>query len=192
MYINKEERKSLLESKNLQEQTNKKYDELDAKLSLIMEALGLNKKLEEDATTEQEDDITVEVDGEVVVDTTDDAVVDDTIIEEPAPEADEPTDAVDQVGPEHAVNGLLIGAIKDEYEAIEFYNDMIANIQDMQIDGAEDMIRVLKHINEEELIHVGMLQQLMTKLSPAAESIDSGKAEVEEIVSAASDEVTEE
>lgn len=167
MYISKEERMKLVSAKN------EKLNAIDTKLNLIMEALNLK----EDAS---KDDITVEVDGETIVDTNDDGVADTVKSEvEETVDADAENPA-EEIGPAHGITQMLMDAIKDEYNTIQFYNNIIATASDEG--DFEDVIRIMKHINEEEQIHVGMIQQLLTRYDTAAEEVKTGKDEADEIL----------
>ena len=56
-------------------------------------------------------------------------------------------------------------------------------IQACNDEGFHDIANVIKHINEEENIHVGMLQYAMQTISDQAKEIDKGVQEAEEIIS---------
>lgn len=76
-------------------------------------------------------------------------------------------------------NGLatvLNYLIKDEFDAIQGYNDAIVNFE---TEGRSDLVQVLKDIVNEENLHVGQLEVLLEQVSGAANSIDQGKAEAE-------------
>ena len=183
MYISKEERQKLLEAKIAQvaESTfDNKYELLNQKVDQLLELFHNNALLHTNTVlqeaTEDTDDITVEVDGEVVADTTnDESVITDaevnTTIDASTP--------VDNYGPKLALANMLMSAITDEYKTISMYNDVIATANN---EGFEDVVKVMKHINEEESIHVGMLQQLLTTLDVKAEEVETGKQEAEEII----------
>lgn len=168
MYLTKEVRAQLTEASN-----KKSFEALDQKLNLILERLELTNTTM--LTEDTQDDIAVEVDGETIVDTTevenDDAVeVNDTVEENPAVE----------IGPAHGITQMLMDAIKDEYNTIQFYNNVIATASD---EGEfEDVIRILNHINEEEQIHVGMLQQLLTRYDTASQDVYTGRDEAVDIL----------
>lgn len=95
------------------------------------------------------DNISVEVDGEVVTDPE-------------TPETKDGEDALDGYGPKLAITDMLLQAVNDENTTIQYYNNLIAACID---EGYEDIANVIKHINEEENIHVGMLQHAMTTIS---------------------------
>ena len=68
--------------------------------------------------------------------------------------------------------------IKDEYEAVEGYNNIISEFKGQE--DKEQVIDVLKHIAEEEKVHIGQLQELMRTLDPHyEESTAEGKEEAE-------------
>ena len=119
-----------------------------------------------------DDNISVEVDGEVV---TDPPV-------ENAEEAQE--DALDGYGPKLAITDMLLRAVNDENEAIQGYNDLIAACVE---EGFEDISNVIKHIAEEENIHVGMLQHAMATISEQAKTIKDGEEEAAQIINGEND-----
>lgn len=123
---------------------------------------------------EAEDDVTVEVDGEIIADTS---------TEENSPPVSE-ENTVEEFGPKLGITDMLLQAVNDENETIQFYNNLVATCIS---EGFEDIANVIKHINEEENIHVGMLQHAMTTLSEQAKEIDKGVSEAEEIMSGNTD-----
>ena len=155
MYISKDERRRLTESAcSPQATSNIDYSQLVNKVDAIFEMFKQHFSEEVGATrltedTAKEDDIQVEVDGEIVADTSDE-ITDEVSIDPETP--------VDNYGPKLALSNMIMSAITDEYETIKMYNDMIATANN---EGFEDVVRIIKHINEEESIHVGMLQQLL-------------------------------
>ena len=138
----------------------------------LKESLQLLKEAEEDPiqgdgkVPVQEDDITVEVDGEVVT---------DPVVEE------EPTvkTPIDEYGPKLAITDMLLQAVNDENTTIQYYNNLIAACNQ---EGFTDIANIIKHINEEENIHVGMLQYAMSTISEQAKDIDKGVEEAEQII----------
>ena len=106
--------------------------------------------------------VSVEIDGEIVT---------DPPVEEVSSE---------EFGPKLGVVDMLLQAINDENTTIQDYNSMIATCIE---EGFEDVVNVLRHINEEENIHVGMLQHAMMTISEQSQSIEAGKVEAEEIMS---------
>lgn len=71
---------------------------------------------------------------------------------------------------------MLIDLISDEWEAIQGYNDAIAQAMSM---GRDDMVEVFKDIVAEENVHVGQLEKLLEVISPNTSNIEYGKEEVE-------------
>lgn len=138
----------------------------------LKESLQLLKEAEEDPIQDdgkvpvQEDDITVEVDGEVVTDP--------VIEEEPTVET-----PVDGYGPKLAITDMLLQAVNDENTTIQYYNSLVAACNQ---EGFTDIANIIKHINEEENIHVGMLQHAMSTISEQAKDIDKGVEEAEQII----------
>lgn len=101
----------------------------------------------------------------------DNFIVDDTITDE-APEKESPKNEVDT-----GISNLLIDAIKDEFETIKLYNSIIEQIR---VEGREDIISILQDIVNEENVHVGQLQKALELYSPNADSIEHGSQEAEE------------
>lgn len=75
---------------------------------------------------------------------------------------------------------MLLQAINDENTTIQFYNNLVAACNQ---EGFADIANVIKHINEEENIHVGMLQYAIATISDQAKEISKGAEEAEEIMS---------
>ena len=75
---------------------------------------------------------------------------------------------------------MLIQAITDEYATIAQYNSLVAILNDT---GYSELAAVVSHINEEEQIHVGMLQHAMEEVSKQAKKVEDGKQEAEQIIS---------
>jgi len=78
------------------------------------------------------------------------------------------------------MSDLLLALINDENEAIMGYNSFLATLE--QYEGYEDFIPVVNDINAEEMNHIGMLQNLLKKLSPNAANIDAGEEEAQELL----------
>ena len=113
---------------------------------------------------EAEDEIKVEVDGEVIADTS----VKDPVIEE-TPQPD----------PKLGIVDALIAAINSEYETIQNYNSLIATCEEY---GYNAIAEILKHVNAEENIHVGMFQHAVQTLSEDAKEIETGVEEAQKIL----------
>lgn len=111
------------------------------------------------------DNISVEVDGEIVT---------DPPIEKP--DVDTP---IEEYGPKLGITDMILQAINDENTTIQYYNNMVAACN---AEGFVDIANVIKHINEEENIHVGMLQHAMSTISEQASKIKDGEEEATEIM----------
>ena len=68
--------------------------------------------------------------------------------------------------------------IKDELEAVEGYNSVLATWKDA--DKFPEIIAVLKDIVDEEMLHIGQLQRALELVSPNAKNIQAGAEEAEE------------
>ena len=79
------------------------------------------------------------------------------------------------VGEDNGLADLLLNGIKDEVEAIQGYNVIIANLGQH-----EEMRQVILDIISEENKHVGQLQKLLSLISPNAEEIQNGIIEASE------------
>ena len=86
-------------------------------------------------------------------------------------------DKTPEIGPDLGLSTLLIKAINDEWNTIEFYNNLIATAEQ---EGHEDIVAVVRDINTEENIHVGQLQELLKKISPITDNIEKGGEEAVE------------
>lgn len=107
-------------------------------------------------------------------------VMDDCpIVVEPA-QAAEPGDANSVPAESIGITDMLIQAVTDEYSTIAQYNSLIAVLNDS---GYHEIAAVVSHINEEEQIHVGMLQHAMEEISNQAKKVEDGKKEAEQIIS---------
>ena len=88
-------------------------------------------------------------------------------------------DKTPEIGPDLGLSTLLIKAINDEWNTIEFYNNLIATAEQ---EGHDDIVAVVRDINTEENIHVGQLQELLKKISPITDNIGKGEEEAAEQV----------
>lgn len=79
---------------------------------------------------------------------------------------------------ENVVSYHLIRLIKDEWEAIQGYNDFLQFLRDSH--NSEDIIKVIEDITGEENLHVGQLQTLMRTVAPNTDNIREGELEAEE------------
>ena len=80
-------------------------------------------------------------------------------------------------GPEAGLTSLLTAAIKDEWTAIQTYNDLSVSAR---AENYEDIAKVIDEINTEENKHVGQLQELLKLISPNTEAIEVGSEEGKE------------
>lgn len=78
--------------------------------------------------------------------------------------------------------------IRDEWEAIEGYNDALSTLRAMggvedengePVPDCEGIVKVIEDIVNEENLHVGQLQKALELVSPNAESIKTGDEEAE-------------
>lgn len=88
---------------------------------------------------------------------------------------------------ENGIQNMLQFLIKDEWDAIEGYNNTIQTLKDMG--GYDDLCRVLQEISDEELVHVGQLQKSLESINPAASKIKEGEDEASEQLGESSSEV---
>ena len=79
-------------------------------------------------------------------------------------------------GPDAGIASQLNKLIRDEWEAIQGYNDAIVMAE---LEGFHDVAKVFKDIVNEENVHVGQLEQCMKLVSPNADSIVHGEIEAE-------------
>jgi len=97
----------------------------------------------------------------------------------PAVETEVVTDA--EIAPEGPQEGADVGIaniihdlIIDENEAIQGYNNAIANLE-----SRPELKPILQDIANEEMNHIGMLEVALELLSPNAADIEEGKVEAE-------------
>ena len=80
-------------------------------------------------------------------------------------------------GVENGLASIIMALIKDEYDAIEGYNNAIANAKEY---GYEDLVTVFSSLANEEMVHVGELQKALEIVSPNVAKIKEGEVEAEE------------
>ena len=82
-------------------------------------------------------------------------------------------------GPDTGVAQELIALINDEWEAIQGYNNAIANLRANSSANPfyQEAVNVLEEISAEENAHVGQLQEILKRISPNAAEIEKGKKE---------------
>lgn len=86
------------------------------------------------------------------------------------------------VGADTGISNEIIGAIKDEWEAIEKYNSLIQTVIANESPFATEITKILSDIVNEENLHVGQLQKALELLSPNVSSITKGEDEAEEVI----------
>jgi hypothetical protein len=77
-------------------------------------------------------------------------------------------------GPDAGLATELNKLIRDEWEAIQGYNDAIVMAE---LEGFHDVAKVFKDIVNEENVHVGQLEECMKLVSPNTDSINHGEVE---------------
>ena len=70
---------------------------------------------------------------------------------------------------ENGIQNMVQFLIKDEWDAIEGYNNTIQTLKD--IGGYDDLCGVLQEISNEELVHVGQLQKALEFVNPVTAKI---------------------
>lgn len=80
---------------------------------------------------------------------------------------------------EFSIADTLIKLINDEWEAIEGYNNAIAQLRCISTENAKylNAVSVLSEIVAEENRHVGQLQSILKQVSPNTEEIHEGEKE---------------
>ena len=84
-------------------------------------------------------------------------------------------------GPEVGISSLIMESIKNIYSLIDEYNSLSIALTDNQ---NEDMAQDIADIISTEHMNVGVLQSMLKKLSPNADSIEQGEEviDVEDIL----------
>lgn len=78
-----------------------------------------------------------------------------------------------------AIVELLNKAIKEEFDAVDLYNNIAMVAEQM---GIIDVVNLLNHINTEENSHIGLLQDVLKKFTENAYAIDEGREEASEFL----------
>lgn len=78
-------------------------------------------------------------------------------------------------GADTGIANIIHDLIIDENEAIQGYNNIIANLE-----TRPELIPIMQDIANEEMNHIGMLEVALEMLSPNVEGIKEGEAEAEE------------
>lgn len=103
-------------------------------------------------------------------------------VEDPINDSDVEASSETITPEENGVQNMLQFLVKDEWDAIEGYNNTIQTL--LSLEGYEDMCAVLQDISDEELIHVGQLQKLLEVVNPSTENISKGEVEADEQLNA--------
>ena len=101
----------------------------------------------------------------------------DPVITEPVSD-DHAAPEVTTTPEQNGVQDMMQFLIKDEWDAIEGYNNTIQTLKD--IGGYEDLCGVLQEISNEELVHVGQLQKALEFVNPVVAKIKEGETEATE------------
>jgi rubrerythrin len=102
----------------------------------------------------------------------------DPMITPPVEEETHETPEVTATPEENGIQNMLQFLIKDEWDAIEGYNNTIQTLKDMG--GYDDLCGVLQEISNEELVHVGQLQKALEFVNPVTAKIKEGETEATE------------
>lgn len=80
-----------------------------------------------------------------------------------------------------AIADDLVYAIKDEWDTVTLYNNIISELEEASKDGQnfDDIIPVIKDIVKEENVHIGQLQKALSTISPDTDDIANGEVEAE-------------
>lgn len=90
-------------------------------------------------------------------------------------DAEAPTDNEVMVGFETLINN----AIKSEFDAINEYGTIMVTVEDQGYD--QEIVNIIKDIRDEEMIHVGELQHILSMIRPEnADLVDAGSEEAKE------------
>ena len=107
----------------------------------------------------------------------------DDVVEIEVPVLDISTEEIDandtepkgpEVGEDTGLTDMLLNLLNGENDTIRDYNIFKANLS-----SHPDFVTVIEDITNEEMNHVGMLQTLLKRLSPNAETIKQGEVEAE-------------
>ena len=97
---------------------------------------------------------------------------------------------VDTTPEDNGVQNMLQFLIKDEWDAIEGYNNTIQTLKDLG--GYDELCSMLQEISNEELVHVGQLQKGIESVNPDASKIKEGEEEASVQMNEANSEVENE
>ena len=102
----------------------------------------------------------------------------DPVITEPVDDEKHEAGEVTTTPEENGVQNLIQFLIKDEWDAIEGYNNTIQTLK--ELGGYDDLCGVLKEVSDEELVHVGQLQKALEFVNPDTAKIKEGETEATE------------
>ena len=102
----------------------------------------------------------------------------DPVITEPVGDEKHEAGEVTTTPEENGVQNLIQFLIKDEWDAIEGYNNTIQTLK--ELGGYDDLCGVLKEVSDEELVHVGQLQKALEFVNPDTAKIKEGETEATE------------
>ena len=83
-------------------------------------------------------------------------------------------------GSDVGIADCIMNAITEEFAAIKSYNSIIATMKSEDESRYDSFVKVLQDITAEENLHVGQLQEILKRISPNAEEIETGKEEAQE------------
>ena len=96
---------------------------------------------------------------------------------------------VNSINTNPGLASVVNNLIKDEWEAVQGYNDAITNFES---EGHDGEVKVLQDILAEENIHIGQLETILKQVDGSAVNIESGEQEAEEQLTSESQVPTEE
>lgn len=83
------------------------------------------------------------------------------------------------VGVEVGLADIIISSINKKWDNVRDLNTIIVNLEEY---GYGEYSAIIEEILEDENNHIGKLQYIVEQLTPAAENIDDGKQEAEDII----------
>lgn len=109
-----------------------------------------------------------------------DAPINKAHLREDFEEIDNPSPAATENELKDGLESMLNLLIRDEYEAIQGYTDMLAMLDNIAGDDVDALKSIVKDIQDEEFLHVGQLQKCLELVSDNANKIADGVIEAEE------------
>lgn len=162
------------ENKLSQDQINIDIEEAEGKVNDLMSSIeDMEKELSKLLKKDKKESLVVE---EIV----EEPILDEPI-EEPAiveiPEELPITPVVDKEVRDSGLSSMINALIKDEWNTIDTYKSILGTITDEDEEVKNRIQPILQDIIDEEMVHVGQLQALLTTFSPEAENIKVGEEE---------------